>query len=707
MSILGILQAGSTGMSASQTVMRTISNNIANVNTPGYARERVALEALAYGSGQGGVKVSSVDRVVDRFLEQSARTATGDSAYNSVLADYHSRLQSLLGKPDGNNTMAAQVDSVFASLQDLSTAPADAARRRDAIAKLSTLLESAAHLADDIQALRTDANTQLSASLTNVNDLLSTLGELNNRIVEQTVTGRSASALIEQRNQALGQLSELVDVEAREQSDGSMLISTRSGLVLLDKNVRRAFMPGSGMVSAESSFPAIEIRSINAVTGAEMATRQTMDDNLLGGTIKALIDLRDTELPKTASTLGQFVRTLSEEFNAVHNGLSIVPPPAQLVGRNTGLVGSDAANFTGKTVVAITDADGKILTKATIDLSTMTSMADVIADINTQLAASPFSYGTASLVNGVLTISALTAGNGVIVADDPAAPSNRGGRGFAQVFGLNDIITGTQPTSYATGVAATDSHQVISGSVKINLRDGDNRLLISETITPVPGGSFASLLAQLNDPTKLGRFATFALDAKGQLTMTPLSAARGVSLSIEGDTTKRGTTGVSLTSFFGLGDSNTPLAARLLKVRSDISANPANLATAKFDISTAIGDVAVGKFDDRGINALRDVATKSIFFAAAGNVPGQNTSLSGYISSLIADVSGRADRANRARDDSVALAAAVTKQRDDYQGVNLDEELGNLVIYQNSYNASARLITTARDMYDTLLSLVQ
>jgi flagellar hook-associated protein 1 len=49
----------------------------------------------------------------------------------------------------------------------------------------------------------------------------------------------------------------------------------------------------------------------------------------------------------------------------------------------------------------------------------------------------------------------------------------------------------------------------------------------------------------------------------------------------------------------------------------------------------------------------------------------------------------------------------VTKQRDDYQGVNLDEELGNLVIYQNSYNASARLITTARDMYDTLLSLVR
>jgi flagellar hook-associated protein 1 len=707
MSILGILQAGSTGMSASQTVMRTISNNIANVNTPGYARERVALEALAYSAGQGGVKVSSVDRVVDRFLEQSARTATGDSAYNSVLADYHSRLQSLLGKPDGSNTMAAQVDDVFASLQELSTAPADAARRRDAIAKLSTVLESAGHLAEDIQGLRTDVNTQLSASLSKVNDLLANLGELNNRIVEQTVTGRTTSALIEQRNQALGQLSELVDVEAREQTDGSMLISTRSGLVLLDKNVRRTFMPTSGTVAAESSFPAIEIRSVNAVTGAEMDTRQTMDDNLLGGTVKVLIDLRDMELPKTAISLGQFVRTLGEEFNAVHNGLSTVPPPAQLVGRNTGFVGSDNANFTGRIIVAVTDIDGKVLAKATVDLSTKATMADIVSDINVQMAAIPSPYASASLVNGTLTISSPTAGNGVIVADDPAAQSARGGRRFSQVFGLNDIVTGAQPTSYATGVAATDSNQITSGSIKINLRDSDNRLLISDTITPAPGASFGALLTQLNDPTKLGRFASFALDTKGQLTMTPLSAARGVALSIESDTTRRGTTGVGLSNFFGLGDSNTPLAARLLKVRSDIASNPANLATAAFDTATAIGAVAVGKFDDRGANALRDVATKSLKFAAAGNVPGQSTSLSGYVSSLIADVSGRADRANRARDDSVALAAAVTKQRDDYQGVNLDEELGNLVIYQNSYNASARLITTARDMYDTLLSLVQ
>jgi flagellar hook-associated protein 1 len=706
MSILGIIQAGSTGMNASQTVMRTISSNIANVNTPGYARERVSLEALAFGSGQGGVKVSGVDRVVDRYLEQSARTAAGESSYNAVLADYHSRLQSLLGKPDGSNTMAAQVDAIFASFQDLSTAPADAARRRDAVAKLDNVLSAAAHLSDDIQALRTDVHAQLESSLKQVNDLLSTLGDLNNRIVEQTVTGRSTSALIDQRNQALTKLSELADIDAREQTDGSMLISTRTGLVLLDKSVRRTFAPAAGVVAAESTFPAIEIRSVNAVTGAEMDTRQTMDDNLLGGSIKALIDLRDTELPKTAATLGQFARTLGEEFNAVHNNLSTVPPPGKLVGRNTGFVGADAARFTGTTVIAVTDIDGKILAKASVDLSTKTTMSAIVTDINTQLNASPVPYAIASLVDGVLTLSAPTSGNGLIVADDPSAPSSRAGRSFAQTFGLNDLIAGAQPTSYNTGVATTDINQIASGSIKINLRDTNNRLLVSDTITPAPGATFAGFLAQLNDPTKLGRFATFALDTKGQLIVTPNSAARQISLNVETDTTKRGSTGVSLTSFFGLGDSNTPLAAKLLRVRNDIASNPAHLATAKFDASALIGTVAVGKFDDRGAHALREISTKSLSFAPAGNVPGQSTSLSGYVSSLIADVSGRADRANRSREDSAALTAAVTKQRDDYQGVNLDEELGNLVIYQNSYNASARLITTARDMYDTLLSLV-
>jgi flagellar hook-associated protein 1 len=707
MSILGIIQAGSTGMSASQTVMRTISNNIANVNTPGYARERVSLEALAYGSGQGGVKVSSIDRVTDRYLDQSVRTAAGDAAYNSVLADYHGRLQSLLGKPDGSNTLASQVDGVFASLQDLSTAPTDAARRRDVTSKLGALLDSSGQLADNIQSLRTDANAQLSTTLTNVNDLLANLGELNDRIVEQTVTGRGAGPLIEQRHQALTKLSQLVDVEAHDQSDGSMMISTRSGLVLLDKSVRRTFAPSTAVVAAESTFPAIEIRSLNPVTGAELETRQTLDDNLLGGKVKALIDLRDKELPQTATTIGQFVRSLSDEFNAVHNGLSTVPPPLSLVGRNSGLTSADKANFTGNMKVAITDVDGKVLATATVNLSTKTTIADIMNDINAQLNALPTPYGVATLVDGTMTLTATGTGKGVIVADDPASPSNRGGRSFAQVFGLNDLVRGTQPTSYATGVAATDLHQMSAGSFKLNLRDTDNRLLMSDTITPVVGGTFNDILIQLNDPTKLGRYATFSLDAKGELKMTPLLAARSVALGVETDTTSRGSTGVSFTNFFGISSSNTAQAAKSLKIRDDIKANPANMAMAKFDYGTAVGAVAVGKGDDRGANALRDIATKSIGFAAAGNVPAQSVSVSGYISSLIADVSGRASRAAQARDDSTALATAVSKQRDDYSGVNLDEELGNMVVYQNSYNASARLITTARDMYDTLLSLVQ
>jgi flagellar hook-associated protein 1 len=707
MSIQSIIQAGSSGLNASQTVLRTISNNIANVNTPGYARERVSLEALAYGSGQGGVKVSGIDRVVDRYLEQSARTATGDAAYNTVLADYHGRLQSLLGKPDGTNTLAAQVDTVFASLQELSSAPGDAVRRRDAVSKIDSLLTSAATLSDNIQSLRTDANNQLTATLTKVNDLISNLGDLNNRIVEQTVTGRSASALIEQRNQALTELSGLVDLEAREQSDGSMLLSTRSGLVLLDKSVRRTFAESTAVVSAESSFPAIEIRSVNAVTGAESDTRQTLDNNLIGGSVKALIDLRDREFPQTATSIGQFVRTLADEFNAVHSNQSAAPPPATLTGRNTGLLASDNLRFTGDIVIAITDADGKVLAKANVDLSTKANMADVVTDINAQLTALPSPYGTASFVDGVLKITTSSASNGVILADDPASPSDRAGRSFAQVFGINDLITGTQPTSYDTGFTSGDQHGFAGGAFKLNLRDSNNRLLISDTITLVPGQSFTDVLVLLNDPSKLGRFASFSLDAKGKLVMTPTSSARGVSLGVETDTSARGTTGVSFTNLFGMGSSNTAQAAKLLKLRSDIAADPAKLATAQFDTATAVGELAVGKGDDRGARALREIATKSLGFAAAGNLPAMNSSLTGYVSSLISDVSGRADRASRSSEDAEALASAVAKQRDDYQGVNLDEELGNLVIYQNSYNASARLITTARDMYDTLLSLVQ
>jgi flagellar hook-associated protein 1 len=142
-------------------------------------------------------------------------------------------------------------------------------------------------------------------------------------------------------------------------------------------------------------------------------------------------------------------------------------------------------------------------------------------------------------------------------------------------------------------------------------------------------------------------------------------------------------------------------------VRADVLADPRKLASARFDPATPVGQPALGSGDGTGLNRLRDLVSTPVNFEAAGNLPPTRASLTSYVANVISDASLRAAHVTQEAEDAKALADAQVQKRDDYQGVNLDEELSQLVIYQNSYSASARLITTARELYDQLLSILQ
>ncbi len=702
MSISSILQTGYSGLATSQAALRTISQNIANVNTPGYGRLRTQLESVSYSSGGAGVRIAEIQRVADRFLDRSALTATGNAERQALLAEFHGRMQSLIGAPDAEGGIAAKLDAISSAFGELAVNPADNVRRRAALTAVQNFFDEAARLSADVQQLRTDASNQLAENVTAANGLIKRIHQLNKAVVSQTITRNDASGAIEQRNQALNELAKLMDISTADQPDGSVFVTTATGLSLVDSAYRRLDYLSPGEIGADVNAAPVRIYAVNPQSGTETLTNNVLDAELTGGKIRALIDLRDRDLADIQSSLGEITRVVADTLNAAHNAYSAVPPPARLDGRETGLLATDRAGFTGRTAFSLVDANGVVQAKTVVDFSTLPANADiatVLATINSGLGGA----ATASISNGVVTLQSNVPGAGSVITDDPAAPSQRGGQGFSQFFGLNDLVRGNRPGNFRTGIAPTDAHNLQpGGTMQLEVRDSANRLLGTVSYT-TNGSTFADIVNDLNNTAGIGNFVTFSLDANGQIKQTLSPGYQGSKIRVVSDSTDRGGTHVTLSDFLGLGQSVQADHARGQKV---ILANPQSMALAQVDYAASVGSVAVGVNDNRGVNALRDSFRRSIDFSASGSLAATRTKLSTYMGALLGDAAIRAKQAEQNATDSDALRANAVAKRDDYSGVNLDEELSNLLVFQNSYNASARVMSAARELYDALLAIV-
>jgi flagellar hook-associated protein 1 FlgK len=190
--------------------------------------------------------------------------------------------------------------------------------------------------------------------------------------------------------------------------------------------------------------------------------------------------------------------------------------------------------------------------------------------------------------------------------------------------------------------------------------------------------------------------------------MTPSSAYAGARLEVKNDTTSRGATGVSMSQFFGLGTAMKQNQAMSMAIRTDIAQNSSRMALAQLNISpsTVPGNIVLGASDNRGALGLASAANALHSFPAVGGLASGTLSLNDYIAQLSGLQSDLANAAEEERVNRVNVKEEVTARRNATEGVNLDEELANMMIFQQAYNASARIMTVAQEMYDTLLQSV-
>lgn len=705
MSVTSILNNANSGLIASQTQLRVVSDNVANVNTPGYVRkiaDQVSLSSQGVGSG---VEVTRIRLATDRFLQAASLSAGAESARQGVRYELYDRIQSLFGDPGGTSGFFSQVDSVFSAFASSAEDPTSSPRRQDALFKTQALFDEATRIAKQIQAVREDADGRIQSAVENANNLIQQIEALNVEISRAKVVNADASGAETAQAALIDQLAQVMDVKVTARTIGGVSIRTGSGALLAGEGAATLSYTRAGTVTGETNFNDVWITEPGG-------TKHSVMDSVTSGEIKGLVELRDVEAPAAAARLAELITHVADELNRAHNANTAMPPPNRLDGRNVGQsLESALAGFTGQTTIAVTNSAGVIQQRVDIVFSGATMTVNgVAADPTTFLATLNAQLGgaaTAQFTDGKLSIVASNAANGIAIADDATTPSNKAGRGFSHYFGLNDLISTNRPALYDTGLTLTSPHGFTAGETMTFRFANEAGPRIRDIQVAVPaGGTVGDLLNALNDPaTGVGAYGKFTLGADGALTFTGLGNPPP-KMSVLNDNTSQVPSGVTVTEMFGIGTGVRVSRADGFSLRTDIRQSPSKLALGQLNLAAAAGTPALSAGDGRGALLLADAGERSANFQGAGDSIGGQISVSRYASELAGDIGGKASAAKNRKDSSEALYSEASARRTSHEGVNLDEELVLMTTYQQAFNASARLIQAAKDMYDTLLGMV-
>lgn len=704
MSLNAIMNTASSGLQAAQTQLRVVSDNVSNVNTPGYVR-KIAEQQTLTGQGMGsGVEVSRIRLATDRFLQAASLNAGAESARMGVRHELYDRIQSLFGDPGGDAGFFSQVDAVFSAFAASAEDPTSSPRRQDALFRTQALFDEASRIAGQIQAVREDADSRIQSAVERANNLLQQIEGLNLEIARATAVDGDASGAETAQSSLIGQLAELMDIRVAPRPVGGVSIRTGAGTLLAGQGAATLGYNRAGTITGETAFNEVWITE----PGGQ---KRSLLDSVKSGEIKGLVELRDIEAPAAAERLAELVAHAADELNRAHNANSAVPAPTRLTGRNVGQSFESAiAGFSGQTTVAVTNAAGVIQTRADIVFSggTMTvngaaaTPTTFLSVLNAQLGG----VATASFTDGRLTIAA-TGTNGVAVADSATTPSAKAGRGFSHYFGLNDLVSSDRPAFYDNGLTAASPHGFTAGETLTFRFTGESGSRLRDLQVAVPAGStVGDLVAALNDPaTGIGRFGSYSLAADGSLSFTGYGNPAPTMTVLE-DRTTQVPSGVSVTELFGLGGGVRASRADGFALRADIRQSPSRLALAQLNLSAAVGSPSLSTGDGRGALALADAGERTANFQAAGGSSGGPISVSRYAAELSGEIGGKAAASKNRMETASALYTEAGSRQTAQEGVNLDEELVLMTTYQQAFNASARLIQAAKDMYDTLMGMV-
>ncbi len=292
-----------SGLMADQGAMETTTNNVANVNTPGYTREvpvlvtsdPVELGNLTFGTG---VTLQSVESIRDPLLESQIQQQTQtENQYNTLASALQ---QTQLNFTTTGSDIGSEITNFFNSINQLSTDPTDLSVRQGVLTAADNLATSFNTTANNLTQQQQTLDLSVVQTVGQINQLTSQIAQLNAQISGLQNAGQSAGSFVDQRQQAIDQLSSLVDVSVIP-TNNTLTLTTSSGAPLVSGN--QSFQ----LTTQTNSAGLHEVYSEGNNITSQITSGQ------LGGTIEA----RDQEIPAIENQLDTLAAGIANSVNAV------------------------------------------------------------------------------------------------------------------------------------------------------------------------------------------------------------------------------------------------------------------------------------------------------------------------------------------------------------------------------------------------------
>jgi len=676
---MSLLNIGMSGLNAAQGSLSVLSNNIANVNTPGYSRQQTTQNA-SVSNQYGGVYIGSgttlgdVRRIYNDFLGAAYQKSTSLNSDATAYAGQAAAIDKTLS--DKSTGMSSAISAFFASLQTAAATPSDVSARQLLVTSAQTLSNRFNSISSQLTQQSEGINSQLSTMSDQVNKLTSSIASLNNQISQvQGSSNSTPNNLLDARDEAVRSLNELIGVTATEKN-GQYSINTGTGQSLVEGSIANTI----------SAVPSSTDNSQYTIQLKMGSTSMDIGSVVTGGSIGGLLRYRSDVLTPAINDLGRIALATADSVNSqLGQGLDLnsdfgsslfsdINSAAAIAQRSQGAAGNSAGS--GNLNVTIADSS-KLSTFDYKVTFTSGNLYNVVRSDGKAMGSFDTTTTPPPVIDG---FTLALDGNGPVAAGDS--------------FKVSPTATGASNI----GVGLTDPNKLafagpLAGNAsKTNTGTG--------TFTPptltVPidingGATTAQLRTGIENsmPVKMV-FGKPAADGTQPYT---LSDAQGNSIGtgsiIPGQDNK-------ITANVPMRDATGALIpGKSFSFDTTVAGAPANGDSTTFSFNSGATS------DGRNAQQLLGLQTQATVGALDGNA---GVSLVSANSRLVSQVGSKAAQANT---DSTATGALLTANKaasNSASQVNLDEEASDMIKFQQYYTASSQIIKAAQETFSTLIS---
>ncbi|WP_019001043.1 flagellar hook-associated protein FlgK [Succinimonas amylolytica] len=662
-----MLKIGTSGVLAQRALLQTTSNNISNVNTEGYSRQRSIIRTNVLDQGTGVITTS---RVINTYAERELLRDNARVGYYTAKTEGLSSIDSMLSSDaTGLNPV---ISDLFASIQGANSAPTELSARNSLMGNLEVFTNRVNSIGNNIQEQYITNNRKILESVNRVNDLLESIYKFNSQIVESSTDTSSAAYLQmqDQRDHLIEELSEIIDIKTVDQPNGSCYVNMASGptLVLGDGCATLAALPSS---LDESEY------QLGFTYNASRSYTMLSDD--VGGKLGGYFDAGDS-LREVQRSLGKLTVALADSLNKQNkSGITLennagdalfnfpetrVFTKSTTAGMTMSFMEGYAGNVTGKDYLIKINEDGTY----------------ALNEKNGNTLTEIFQGNTADL-NGTITIPGL--GFQLEVAGTPSVGDEFLIQPTANVsYNLSMKINRPEDFAFASVVRASENSQNL-GNATISINGVTNTDATSafsmEPSRSISGANFAATAPVKVVINATGDYEVY--DTNDNLLGTTLASTKG---------------GNILANM--LSDVSDPDS----RVYADPDMTPGYdfsiTGTVRNGDSFSIELNTNGFADNSNGIMMQDLEQAQL---VQGKI---NQTVSASYSDMVSNLGSTIAVSN------VNLEAATAKRdqtltiTEESSGVDLNEEASNLVRYQQCYQASARIIAASQTVFESLMS---